>query len=179
MGPNRFLSPKDHAAVPPEKCEFPTLFFPTLFRSFPRSSPELPELPGAPRSSPELPRSSPRSSPKVSRFFFEKKKNGFGHFPSKVAQNEAPLPKQPLSDIFHRNLRKIKVFCHYNRFQTCSPEFAPQKETAAAAVHPHIARKTGSIGNSTSTNKLGPYFNLAVFRCIVSKSLVANCLCKY
>ena len=167
FGVKSIFESKRSCRRPPEKCEFPT-----LFRTIPR-----PELPGAPRSSPGAPPELPPELPGVPRFFW--KKTGFRHFPSKIAQNEAPLPKQPLSDIFHRNLRKMKVFCHYNRCQTCSPEFAPQKKTAAAAVHPHIARKTGSIGNSASTHKLGPHFNLAFFRCIVSKGLVANCLCKH
>ena len=131
MGSNRFLSQKDPAAAPPEKCEFPT-----LFRSFPRSSPELPgaprsspELPGAPRSSPELPGAPPGAPPKFRVFF---------------------LRKKPVSDIFHRKLLKMRPLyqnnrfrtfsietCakgrfsaaqHYNRFQTCSPEFARQKK---------------------------------------------------
>ena len=93
-----------------------------------------PELPGAPWSSPGAPPELLRELPRSSSIFFWKK-NGFRHFPSKVAQNEAPLPKQPLSDVLHRNLRKMKVFCHYNRFQTCSPELAPQIQQPRQFTH--------------------------------------------
>ena len=162
-GQIKFLSQKDPAAVPPEKCEFPT-----LFRSFPRSSPDLP---GAPPP-PELPRSSPPEFPRSSSIFF--------------------LKKKPVSDIFHRKLLKMRrPLYQNNRFRTFSIETCAKskfsatttafrlallnlhhKKTAAAAVHPHIARKSGSIGNSTSTNKLGPYFNLAFLGALCLKALL-------